>query len=493
MKTCVFLYAAQKGDFADQAWFNGASAREKSAAWAKKVDSCKAIDVIETEVSLRALLRRMERVLTENGADFAVYAWADCPFLNSRLTSELIALHTKYKAEYTFADGYPYGVTPELIDAGTVRILAQLASSKSEFSDEALKRDSLFSLIKTDINSFEIETFIAPEDYRYLRLDLSCSSVRSSMACRRLGALCADTEDADLLCETARKSAEVQRTLPAFYNVQIHSGGKAESIYEPSVPAAAMEFANFKKFLDEAASFSPDAVVGLSFLGEPSRHADFILFAEEVLKRPEFSLLIETDAQSLSPQAIERIHTAAGENPLRGTGYKAVNWIVKLDACDEATYKSIRSSGTLAAAEQAVHVLKPLFPNAVYPQMLRMKCNEDQLERFYRKWKADGTGELIIQKYDTISGFLEDRRPADLSPAVRIPCWHIKRDLCILADGQVPRCKAAVFCSHDFYGNAFTDGLESVWNKGNAELQKQLNGVYAGDCGKSDEYYTFNF
>ncbi|MGI5173947.1 spiro-SPASM protein [Treponema sp. OMZ 840] len=491
MKAFVFLYAAEMTDFAFRTDFKGVSARDKTALWAKHIDTSIGTQSIDDKMTVAQLLSRMETVLHEKKADFAVYAWADCPFLNDALTSELIALHTRYKAEYSFADGYPYGLTPEIIDAGTVRILSELARSKPDLGNAPVKRDSLFSLLKTDINSFEIETLIAPEDYRYLRLSLNCFSLRDSLCCRRLHELCPDTANADMLCKTAQNSEQVQRTLPSFYNVQIYSSGKAENIYEVQTAAAAMDFKKFKSFLADASEFSPDAVIGLSFLGDPVYHPDFVLFAEAVLARPEFSLLIETDAQNLDIKTIERIRAAAADNAVRNTGYKAVNWIIKLDAADETVYKRIHTAGSLETAENAVRTLKPLFPNAVYPQMVRIHCNENQLEAFFRKWKADG--ELIIQKYDHISGFLEDMRPADLSPALRTPCWHIKRDMCILADGRVPRCKAAVFNTEDFYGNIFTDGLESVWNKGYPRLREQLQGIYTGDCKKSDEYYTFNF
>ena len=134
-----------------------------------------------------------------------------------------------------------------------------------------------------------------------------------------------------------------------------------------------------------------------------------------------------------------------------------------------------------------------------------MKCNENQLEHFFRQWKADGSGNLIVQKYDPVSGFLKDERTADLSPAVRTPCWHIKRDVCVLSDGSVPRCKAAVFAagsgSHcavgsetsGFYGNVFTEELQTLWERGTFKLQEQLDGIYSDQCGTSDEYYTFNF
>ena len=497
MKPLVFLVSAGLKPFADEKIFQGLSAREKARIWADSVPDSAGTDFIDTAKTLPSVFLHMADAAQSLHADCAVLAYADCPFLNNRLCAELLELHRKYAAEYTFADGYPYGFTPEIIDVGLLRILAALAEAKSEFAQAVFNRDSVFSLLKTDINSFEIETLIAPQDYRYLRLDFSCSSKRNTLACRRLFNLLPECDDADLLCKTAAETADVQRTLPSFYNVQIYASGEKESIYEPAVkgdcgPVQA-DIDSFKTLTEKIAAFSGDAVVGLSFCGDPLYHADFASFAEAVLEHKELSLLIETDAQMLDEQTALRIQRAAGANEVRLSGYAAVNWIIKLDACDEQLYKEIRTRGSLKKGEEAVHLLKKLFPGAVYPQMVRMNCSEHQLEGFFRHWKADGGGELIIQKYDHISGLLEDMRPADLSPAVRTPCWHIKRDMCILADGRVPRCKAAVFDSGGFYGNVFTEGLEKIWDKGYAKLNEQLGGTYDGQCGKSDEYYTFNF
>ncbi|WP_428768549.1 spiro-SPASM protein [Treponema sp. HNW] len=495
MKPFVFLIEAGLRSFADEKLFAGKSAREKAELWAAETqDSC-GTDCIKTPVSLPSLLKHMCGQLSARNADTAVLAFADCPFLNAALTAEMLDLHKKYRAEYTFADGYPYGFTPEIIDAGTLKILLKLAESKEDFTQGDVKPDSLFSLIKTDINSFEIETLIAPRDYRYLRLNFSCSSKRDTLACRRLFNLLPDCTEAALLCEKARSTAEIQRTLPAFYNIQICSSEGGESMYEPAVTTSAlpasMELASFNTLLKKISDFSDDAVISLSFLGEPLRHPDFVLFAEAVASYKNLSLLIETDGQNLDEQTAVRIQKAfSAHRP--GSGVDApVNWIVKLDACDEQTYKTVRKKGSLEAAEKTAALLKTLFPGAVYPQMVRMKANEHQLEAFFRRWKAEG--ELIIQKYDYISGLLEDLRPADLSPAVRTPCWHIKRDMCILADGSVPRCKTAVFFSEPSYGNVFTEELETVWARGAEKLKEQLQGLYTGTCEKSDEYYTFNF
>jgi spiro-SPASM protein len=165
-------------------------------------------------------------------------------------------------------------------------------------------------------------------------------------------------------------------------------------------------------------------------------------------------------------------------------------WIVSLDAADPELYRKLRGDGQ-NEAEETARTLTRLFGQYCWLQAVRMKENEEHLEDFYRKWKEDGA-QVIVQKYDSYADILPQRQPADLSPLNRIPCWHLKRDMCILLDGTVPVCR--VDRKPDtVLGNAFTDNLADVWARGAELHQAHIQGRYPGICGKCDEYYTFNF
>ena len=135
--------------------------------------------------------------------------------------------------------------------------------------------------------------------------------------------------------------------------------------------------------------------------------------------------------------------------------------------------------------------LKKVFPDAVWAQIMRIKENEIEVEPFYRFWKNLGVN-VIIQKYDTFCKLLEDKRVADLSPFNRHPCWHLKRDMYILADGSVPLCKEDVK-RNNILGNAFSDSLDSIRKKTFEVYKKHLECRYGDLCGACDEYYTYNF
>ena len=112
---------------------------------------------------------------------------------------------------------------------------------------------------------------------------------------------------------------------------------------------------------------------------------------------------------------------------------------------------------------------------------MRTKINEEQLENFYHSNKNSG---MIIQKYDDFAGLLPDNKVTDLSPVIRNPCWHQRRDMTILFDGNVPCCREYIL--DGVVGNVFSESLVSVWEKGR-------DMVYTDKCRSCDEYYTFNF
>lgn len=562
MGKLVLLYIPDTHTHAFDAAFSGKSAFERALEWALRVSGGGEIVVAVSEEeragdgragtrglfesgageagvwrdrisivsraswTLRDLLEVMVSESSKLACDTVVFTTADRPFLNINLTRALLESHKKYISEYTFQDGYPGGFAPEIINVGTLKILLELAkTTQRELGSKSVTKDSLFELIKTDINAFEIESVIAPKDYRMLRLDFSCNCLRNLIACKRLydgvGEAAPDCS-AKLLADYAARSVSVQKTLPAFYEVQIEENILSYPIYDPypaefksrfgklpiaseNNPPADMALGDFERLIQQIEDFSEDAVVSLSAFGEPLLHKDFSSFVECVLAKKAMTALIETDGLLVTDEiasslrAIEEKYRApGGRTPVTGAQSgpersRRIIWIVKIDAATEACYNKIVRYGDFKKATDAVGILQKYFPGCVYPQFTRMNENEDELESVYRYWsKRDSPsgGNIIIQKYNDFCGALPPRKVTDVSPITRMPCWHLKRDMVILRDGSVPLCK------EDFMhpiGNVFKEDLESIWERFSAELESQIDGVYNGKCRNCDEYYTFNF
>ena len=199
-------------------------------------------------------------------------------------------------------------------------------------------------------------------------------------------------------------------------------------------------------------------------------------------RRPGIRLVVETSGVGWRPGQLASIASETGGN--------TPTWIVSLDAATPGAYAGLRGDGFAEATATAGELLA-LFPGSTHVQAVRMKDNEEDLESFYREWKQR-TEHVIIQKYDAFAGALPDRRVADLSPLVRFPCWHLRRDVSVLLDGTVPLCREDLRAGAAL-GNAFTDELAAIWERGGRQYARHVQGELPDICGRCDEYYTFNF
>ncbi|PKL09481.1 MAG: spiro-SPASM protein, partial [Spirochaetae bacterium HGW-Spirochaetae-7] len=383
--------------------------------------------------TMRGVLAEAARfAASRRGADTVLYLQADAPFTDAALTAQLLLLHRRYRAEYTFADGYPPGFAPEVLASKALPNLVELAGR----FDAPSERDGLFKVIQKDINSYDIETQLSPVDLRGYRFSPVCDSRRNALSAERLWALGArSAEDVTRLLPA---HPELLRTVPAFMWVQVVDGCPQSCSYcpypamvgDPRALRSSMPVDRFASIMAQAESLCDDLVVDVSLWGEPSLHPDFRGLADTVLAHPRFTLVVETSGLGWEPGLAEELASAAGAR---------IQWIVSLDDADADGYLAIRGDGFDAAAGFADRMMRA-SPGNVHAQAVRMKDNEARLEIFYRAWKKRGE-RVIIQKYDSFAGSLPDRTVAALSPLDRLPCRHLARDMAVMLDGGVPPCK----------------------------------------------------
>jgi len=461
------------------------------------------------------LFRELSRL--GSGFDLVYVAWADCPLLDPELAKSMAERHLRYAAEYTYADGLPYGFAPEILAPATAGILAKMIDAQTFADDPSVDRDAIFSVIQKDINSFDIETEISTVDLRHYRLSFSADSKRNAMLLSRFSnAGCKSASDAETFIT---QHPEMMRTLPAFFSIQVSAVCPQSCSYCPWTKYAPssgtnkldnfMAKATFEKLLDNIQEFSGDAVIDLSLWGELSLHPQKMELIEMVLDRPALSLLIETSGIGWTSEQLKELALMARKSAPRKNHHAPLSWIISLDAHDPQRYKELRGPG-FAEAQACAKNLLELFPCDTYVQAVRMKGFEDDIEHFYRTWKDSNVPDaaikagrkdgrhIIIQKYNDFAGALPKMQASDLSPVKRRQCWHIQRDMNILLDGTVPSCKEDLSAlsgkaDRPVLGNAFTDDLSLIWERGNALYMEHCNRQYKGICAQCDEYYTYNF
>ena len=505
MKTIIIFYS-EDSKYALEKAFNGKSAIDLTGDWAKNLNF--SVFTLKS-ASLTELLSDMKKLCDENQADTVLFSYNDLPYLNQSLAQKILNSHIEYKSEYTFADGYPYGFAPEALNAGTIGILAEFSkTSQKTLGDSPVSRNAIYNLIKTDINSFDVETIIADTDWRLLRLAFHCGKKDNFMQCKALfeAAACDAPALADVekLSELASVNPACLKTVPGFYNLQISDNVNFESIYLPvhEYSQNTMSYEKCAELIDHIAAYSEKAVISLSAFGEPLFNPDFLKIVETILTYEGLSVFFETDGLKVSQHFAEKLAQLEKNALPRTNGWQKIMIAVILDAASESTYQKIHKNcpaQSFQTAVNAVSLLQTALPGSVYPQFVRMNENENELEAFYRYWNEKSNpsgGNLIIQKYDDFAGSLPPCKPADLSPLERDPCWHLRRDLTILVNGDVPSCRT---CWKDnIIGNAFTQKLEEIWHKTDELLGNHINKNYCcagkcANCEKCDEWYTFNF
>jgi hypothetical protein len=62
----------------------------------------------------------------------------------------------------------------------------------------------------------------------------------------------------------------------------------------------------------------------------------------------------------------------------------------------------------------------------------------------------------------------------------------------VLLDGTVPLCREETRAGR-VLGNALTEDLAAVWDRGEDLYRSHVARDYPGRCAACDEYYTFNF
>ncbi len=437
--------------------------------------------IVRTDWALGDFLRVLREVSV--GYDTLVYVYGDCPFLDLSLTQKMIENHHRYFADYTFSDGYPYGLTPEILETRILEALERLVDNPLA----PIQRDSLFTLISKDINSFDLETELSPVDLRYLRISLTTDTKRNRLLCLALDR--ENPRSAQDVLTILQTKPELLRTVPAYLSVQITEKcphicsfcpypiiGKDILHADGFMPIPA-----FSRVLSEGVRFCGDLVVGVSLWGEPSYYPDFLALCEIVASYPEVQFVVETSGIGWKEEELRRIKDILGDR---------VTWIVDLVTEQREWYESLRGQG-FEESRRIVEILISLFPQTSYVQAVRMEETEEGLEQFYRSWK-ERTSHIIIQKYDWFSGLLSQRKVTDLSPLHRFPCWHLKRDLTVLLDGSVPLCREDLKREH-VLGNLLHQPIEEIWERMGKVYLDHSQENYLALCERCDEYYTYNF
>lgn len=411
----------------------------------------------------------------------AVYLFIDTPLIDLEVLKEMVSLHHTEYAEYTYGEGFPVGVVPEVLN---IDLFAKCAAlTEKDHTD--IGRESLFDALSKEINSFDIGTYFAPRDLKLMRLELSTSLKRNRLLVQRIAERAGIECSYRTLCELIDGSPEIVRTLPSYFEIEITNRVNGSCIYSPLCHmkrgSKDMRYEDFTTIVDKIREFSETAHVAFSYLGEPLLHRELKKFIEYTLSQRDLNLILETDGLLLTPDFSDYFHQLHADN---------LHIIIEIDAVKEETYQRVRD-GNLNSVERNARFLLSRMQKNVYVQMVRLDENEQEMIKFFDVWEKEGA-KVIIQKYNSYLGLLPSLSHSDLRPLDRMPCWHLLRDMVAFFNGDVPRCKQDINCLFPL-GNLLNEDIEAVWERGKPFYLQHTRKDYDSSCKMCDEYFVFNF
>jgi len=414
----------------------------------------------------------------------------DSPFFDTDVLKEMSDLHTKYLAEFTYSENLPDGFTCEIISG-------ELMNQLPEIKEQSLP---LSKVIKSNINQFDVELYYREPDIRDKRISFLLSNPRDRKIMENLtdkkGSIPHYSEIRDII----KNNPSLVFTAPSYLEIEITGECSLDCIfcYRKTLGQAhtAMSSDTMKKIIEEMKDFALPYTVCFGGSGEPADHPDFYALMDIVCAEPlAEQLIIETNGIRAD---------ANFKSYISDPGHEKIKVIINNNGIDKASYQRLHGSDSFDKVFANIISLNELNRGSdrVYIQI--MKINETDefspgdeqrsyLDKFYDFWEGYKVP-IILQKQNTYSGKIKDRRYSDLSPLKRIPCWHLQRDLYILSDGTVAYCKQDID-GEKAYGNINRTSLKEILNNQKEAFVKNYSDNFPPkpDCKNCDEWYTFNF
>lgn len=413
-------------------------------------------------------------------ADNFVRIYADSPFVDSAIISEMLNVHTTYIAEYTYSENIPDGFCCDIIS----RLLIQSLPD----SEDDTKSLPIQQVIKTNINQFDVELFYKEPDIRNKRLTFRTGSKREKQIIENIFNIENRIPAYSEITELINSNPEVLYTGPSYVELELTDKSSFETIYSYNSlvekKRGEIDPGLVEKIISELDSFGLPYAISLTGSGDPLQHSSFFAILDIIAQGKELeTLIIETDGTELDPGFLNYIQEHH-DLPLK--------MIVECNGFNRETYSSVHQADLFDNVLKNIETLHTALGENLYLQIMKINETEPFLDSYYDFWENKKIN-IILQKQNTYLGKLKDRRYYDLTPLVRIPCWHLQRDLTIFADGSVPYCKQDLNCKFSSY-NAAEIPISEIWSTRRQSFINNYKNDYPStpDCKTCDEWFTFN-
>lgn len=420
---------------------------------------------------LYSLLQAIDKSIPD--FDHLVIFHSHAPLLDLGLTREMIEAHLESIADYTFAEHYPQGFAPFIINKTTFKkILLTVQGNNTVYHAKAME-----DILHMDLNAYDVEMVVSDEDLRFIRDSFFVDSKRHFLLVQ---ALFDKKVGANQLLEAVNTEPPLLRPLPTFIELELSRLSEQTRKNWPDCSAEEfLSFGLFQKLMDDLKPWAEESVIELGGYGEPLQNPEIEKILSSLNLYENFTFILKTNGALF--------------HQYRNLAGKAVNLkvVFTLDAPSAELHKELRGSDDFDQVEENIELFLKTHPRRGYIQITRMKSNEEMLEGFLNRWRAFQDN-IIIEKYNDFSGAFADEKVVNLAPLKRFPCWKLQREVFIHADGKISLCSQD-FDKKNIIGDINQEALSVVWDKAGVLYSAHWKENYPRLCEDCDQWYIFSF
>jgi spiro-SPASM protein len=412
-------------------------------------------------------------------ADHIVKIFCDSPFMDMEIIGDMIDVHIKYLAEFTYSENLPQGFSCEIISKELLNAIPELQ-----------KTLPLGQVIRSNINKFDVELYYKEPDIRDKRLSFRSGDPRERRILGELNKAAGGIPKYSQIKEIIDNNPGILYVCPSYLEIELTGRCDLGCIfcYRNTLKKVHpdMGIGLFKKILNDMGSFGLPYSICFGGSGEPLMHGNFFEILD--LARDESlikNIVIETNG--ILADANFRYYIVNNND-------KKIKTIFNINGMNEETYNSIHQGNYFKKIFENITSIRDEYPveDGIYLQVMKINETEPFLDRFYDFWEKYNIP-IILQKQNTYLGRITDRTYSDLSPLERTPCWHLQRDFNILSDGRVAFCKQDV--DGDYVrGDINQESVEQIFMASKDSFLDDYRKKYKAnpDCTSCNEWYTFN-
>ena len=442
----------------------------------------------------------IQEVFEENETLEAIfYIDSFFPLIDFSALGQLANNHFKYRADYSFVENLPNGLTPKIISKD---ILSSLEDSSFKSLDNHPDKFVLNNYVERNIQEFHVEIHYVEPDIRILRLDFSSKNLRSMYKSKLfLQKMCSKESEVtntlpvhQEINKWLNKQPNLIHVFPSYIEIEVISDCEYACTFCPrqfmDVENNSLSEKSFQKIITFLEKQSlKDTSICIGGLGEPLQHPNIQFYLEQLLNVDALShLIIETNGLYL-----DRIYSILSHKEAHKIrliiNISSINNYASLHGASNENLSTVLKNID-AVTQQAIPSFK--HEKQCFIQVLKIKENQDEIDQLYELAKEKQVN-FLLQKYNSYVNFMPEKRVSDMTPLEKFPCWHLRRDMFIRANGDVGFCKQDIH-SEAIRGNIEQDDLIDIWHTQKKDWASNFKKDYTKipKCQSCDEFFTFN-